>query len=798
MSKRILKTAVSIFVFAILATNVFSQTKISGTVKDQASGSPVPYATAALLRPDSSIITGALTGDEGQFVIENVAAGNYLLQISLIGYEKSYRTVNVPAQSDLGEILISESASNLQEVVVRAERIVRMPDRFIINLANDPTVVGKLGTDALNLSPGVFVEEHNGTISINGKSGTKVYVNERPRNESGTQLIQYLRTLKAEDIVRIEVLPNAGAAYDADIQGGIIKITLKRQRDDGMNGNIGANYKTATENNVNTLNSSFGINYKNKGFSLYSQLNYDQLHNVERVTEETRYSDRTVSSTFEAPQIRQTPNARFGIIYELNENQSIGLEGNYYHEIINGKSSGVTTDMFNGNRTDVSSLYDTKHTRDNYAASANYILRFGPSGSTFKVLLDYFHNEADNKVDYNSVFSGYLNRDTVYRSKMFTQNDVYAASTDLTFQLKNQSSFAAGLKYIRNNMANNVLFEYLQGTNWFENEPYSYESRYTENIAAVYGTFSSRINKTGYSLGLRGEYTTVAPWSNKTDKTEDQDYFELFPTISVMMPFGKANQHSLVLNYNRKIQRPSFNQLIPYRMPGSEFLYIEGNPKLKPALTNNFSAAFRLFNRFNIVAALADSKGTFEEVFQTDPNTPGVIIRRTENVGNRRNYILSANTNLRPTAWWQIILNLTGLRSEVTVFDIKRTMNTFIGNMSSTFTLPNNYLFDLNGNYLSPVINGNTKITRDPFEVGVALRKEFLNRRLSMRMYVDNIFDSGIIRLETNEKDFNRNMRVRYSYRQFGLSLRYNFQAGKSIQVKNVETGAAEEKARLQ
>ena len=214
-------------------------------------------------------------------------------------------------------------------------------------------------------------------------------------------------------------------------------------------------------------------------------------------------------------------------------------------------------------------------------------------------------------------------------------------------------------------------------------------------------------------------------------------------------------------------------------------------------MSNDYSVAFRLFSRYNLSVGVTDAKGTFERVLLLDQNTPDVIIQRTENVGRRINYYVVANTNLRPVNWWQIVLNLSGSRNEVTIFDNKRTIQTLQGYIANMFTMPNNFMFDLIGIYRSPSIEGNAKITTNPM-VNASLRKDFFNRRLSMRIYVDNILDNGIIRLETDEKDFYRNMRVRFGYRQFGLSLRYNFQAGKSVQVRNVETGAAEEKARLQ
>ena len=782
-----------LLVVILLTTNAYSQVKVTGRLVDDKQ-EPVMFANVVL--QSEEVFYGTSSDEDGNFELKP-APGSYILKISSISYESYNKEISISSDISMGEIVMAESSLELGEVVVRAERVVRMPDRFVVNLANNPAVVGKLGTDVLNLSPGVFVQESDGSISINGKSGTKVYVNERPRNESGTELIQYLRTLKAEDIIKIEVLPTAGAEYDANIQGGVIKIMLKRQRDDGAYGYIGADYKFATHGNAYNFDPSFGINYKNNRFSLYSQLNYNQFNITEHVTEETRYTDRIVQSMFDGEQTRKTPSARIGAIYDIKDNQSVGIEGNYSHRIIIGRNPSELTDISAGSRTEVNSLYEGKTTTDNYSASANYILRFGPSGSTFKVLLDYFHNESDNNQDYNSEFRGFRDYDTIYRSNMYARNDMYAVSVDLSFQLKNQSTFATGLKYIHNKMDNDILFEYLKETNWYENEPYSYESRYTENIAAVYGTFSSRIKKVSYSLGLRGEYTSVSPWINKSDQTEDQSYFDLFPTVFVMLPLGEKNQHSLVLNYNRKIQRPHFAFLNPFRTPGNEYLFLEGNPKLKPALFNDFSTSLRLFNRYNIVAGITDAKETFEQVFQTDPNAPGVIVRRTENVGNRRNYYISANTFLSPVKWWQIMLNVSGNRSEVTVFDSKRTIETFLGSVTNMFTLPNNLMLDITGFYRSPVIEGNSKMTMDP-QVGVALRKEFFNRRLSMKLYADNIFDTGIVRMETIEKNFNREMRVRYSYRQFGLSFRYNFRAGKSIQVKNVESGAADEKARLQ
>jgi hypothetical protein len=152
-------------------------------------------------------------------------------------YEKE---IFLQADLNMGEIQLLESAIALKEFVLKGQRITRKPDRFIMNLAGDSTLLGKDGVNILNTAPGVFIQERDGSISVNGKSGTQVYVNERPRHESGTDLVRYLQNLKAEGIVKIEILPNAGAEYDANVTSGIIKITLRNRRDDGIDGSVGA------------------------------------------------------------------------------------------------------------------------------------------------------------------------------------------------------------------------------------------------------------------------------------------------------------------------------------------------------------------------------------------------------------------------------------------------------------------------------------------------------------------------------------------------------------------------------
>ena len=788
------KNVLTLLFIVSLATAAFSQIKLSGKVIDNKQ-EPLEFANVALQSADT--VFGIYSGENGIFELTAIK-GNYTLKISMLGYEPYEKEISLQDDTDVGEIQLPEATKLLNEVVVKGQRVRRMADRFVMNLANDPTAFGKDGVNILNTAPGVFIQERDGSISVNGKGGTKVYVNERPRHESGMDLLRYLQNLKAEDIVKIEILPNSGAEYDASINGGIIKITLKNRRDDGIDGAFGSSYNFSPDDkDVSGFSPFFNMNYRFNKLSLYSQLNYGIHRNVEHIVEDVKMktSDSERHSTFSTPQKMNRGQARVGGFYDLSDKQSIGLEVNYSDEKFKNNNYADLTDITNGNQTNISSNYNGKMITDNYSMSANYLLRLDSLGSMFKVLLDYFYNKADNNQNYNAEYSGYVNYDSIYRNNTFTTNNTYAATVDYIHHFNETSRLSVGTKYARNEMNNNVLFEYLRGVTWNEIDPLSSVNSFTENISAVYGLFSSRINKISYSLGLRGEYTQALPWTNKTSETKKQEYFELFPSINIMFPLNEDGKHSVVASYKRTIQRPTFNDLNPFRFPASEYTFIEGNPDLKPAFTNDYSLAFNLFYRYNITLGTTDAKSGFSRVSILEPES-GAIIMRTDNVARNTNYYLVINAPVKPVNWWQIYLNLNGSRNRIEVFEETRTINVFRGYMSNTFYLPKEYMLDLTAYYSSPFLWGNIKITSEP-QFNISLRKQFLNKRLTANLFVNNLFSLTTQKITVDETDFYREMIDKTGFRTIGLSLSYSFQSGKKVSDKKVETGAKEEKARL-
>lgn len=203
-----------LLLFAALAVDASAarQTPTTGRVVDP-DGTAVAYATVVLLDAETQL-AGTATAADGSFSLK-VPAGRYRLTIQYLGYETLTRDVDTPG--DLGEFVLHPASVEMQEVVVKTSLVRREADRFVMEIAGSPVALGKDGTELLKQAPGVWLTDDK--IAINGASGVKVYINDREVRMSTEQLLNYLRGLKSEEIQRIEVIPQAGADYDADSAG---------------------------------------------------------------------------------------------------------------------------------------------------------------------------------------------------------------------------------------------------------------------------------------------------------------------------------------------------------------------------------------------------------------------------------------------------------------------------------------------------------------------------------------------------------------------------------------------------
>ena len=237
------KSIAILIAFLMSASPLFSQGKISGKVFDKKSGSPIEYATVAVLNAkDSSIVTGTVSESNGSFSVK-VANGRYLVRVSFMGYATFFYpnilAINEKQSSiSLGKIMIEPNAVLINEVVVTSERtmVEYQLDKRVVNVDKNIISSGGTATDVLEQVPSVSVD-NDGNVSLRGSSNVKVLINGRPYELMGNDLETLLEQIPASTVESVEVITNPSAKYDPEGMSGIINIKLK----DKTTGALGLN-----------------------------------------------------------------------------------------------------------------------------------------------------------------------------------------------------------------------------------------------------------------------------------------------------------------------------------------------------------------------------------------------------------------------------------------------------------------------------------------------------------------------------------------------------------------------------
>ena len=212
-----MKRALIILSISLCSISLASAKEIAAGVVMDSDSIPVEFANVTAFVNDS-VVGGGITDASGLFRIE-VGSDCNRLRVSFVGYDDVILT---SIRQNIGAIVLKQTSTTLQEVVVKAPLIRREADRIVLNVAANPLTANKDAQELLKTAPGVWATDES--LSVYGQGGTAVYIDDRKLNMSGTQLMTYLKSIQSSSIATIEIIPKAGAEYSADSSGGIIKI----------------------------------------------------------------------------------------------------------------------------------------------------------------------------------------------------------------------------------------------------------------------------------------------------------------------------------------------------------------------------------------------------------------------------------------------------------------------------------------------------------------------------------------------------------------------------------------------
>src|SRR6186713_3614802 len=199
-------------------------------------------------------------------------------------------------------LILSSKAQtkNLKEVTVVSRRplVEQKIDRTVVNVEASVTNVGSSALEVLEKSPGITVDR-DGNISLKGKEGVIVLIDNRPTYLSGPDLANLLRSMQASQLDQIEIMTNPPAKFDAAGNAGVINIKTKKSKQFGYNGSISS---TWSQGRYPKVSESFIFNYRKNKLNLFTTLGYNYRKNWQDLDIQRKFieqSTKLIKSHFE-------------------------------------------------------------------------------------------------------------------------------------------------------------------------------------------------------------------------------------------------------------------------------------------------------------------------------------------------------------------------------------------------------------------------------------------------------------------------------------------------------------------
>lgn len=762
---------------ASMATLLPAQTyRLSGCVQDE-NRQPVEVANVLLKQAkDSAYITGMLTDTQGCFSFDQ-PLGEYLLHITLIGSEDLYVPVVLRGNKNVGELTLKSSSALLDEVTVTAARpvIKRLVDRVVFDAHNTIASAGGSALDLLREVPGLQVGQNS--IGIIGKGGIKVYINDRETKLSGDELIDYLRSYDASQILKVEVITTPPSKYDAAGNAGIINIRLKSRPKDYVGGTASASYSTGEKDNYGyggvSLNLSKGrvSSFLNGGTT---QGNYETREKNYRYFPQNTWNSRADYTNYMNSFYLQG-----GVDVSLERDWTVGMQAIYNHSAPKPGNALSWTEVYDASTAVLDSLLYSNSDKDTGSDRLNLNFHtdkvWDDKGKKMTWDVDYLRDNRDENMGFLSktlLPDGTEIPGTNFDYNYLQHRKVDVVSSALDFILPFEKyKITAGAKVSFTNTRNGINYDTSDPT--LVQDDYF---RYKEQIYALYADYSREFSERfSMQLGLRMEHTRTTGISEAKDTEDKHDYTRLFPTVYLL--YSPTDGHALNFSFSNRISRPSQNMVNPFPFYQNKYTYACGREDLKPSYTYNAELGYTLKNNFNVSAYYSYSDDVFFQVVDLDAET-NVTSFLWENFMQTHAFGLNNSYTFR-TKWLQTYAQ-HGVSYRRTTSSAATTSpeekgwaynaslrNTFFFNEKKTL------LATLSGSYSSRQYQG-IYLMSPTYSVSAGMLYRLLNNKLSLSLNVNNLFVSHS-KLETMSNGLKIIADNQFAFASFRIGVSYTF-----------------------
>jgi len=381
--------------------------KIQGTLIDSLTNDPVSFASISIKRVGSKkILNGALSEDDGRFILENLAPGKYELEVSFLGYANkvltNIETTKKSPDNNVGVILLAADNIVLDAIEITEKRalIENKVDRIVFNAEDDASISGGDATDVLRKVPNLSVDL-DGNVSIRGSQNIRILINGKPSGMFSNNVADALKMFPADQIKKVEVITSPGAKYDAEGSGGIINIVTKKSEINGVAGSVNASLGNRQNNTFVNLNAGKGRFGSSVNGAVFYSIPQEGAFEFERTDNLLGGGTRTVTQQGSRETERLGFNGSASAFYDFNAFNAINTSFNtrgFGFDVIGPVSGSIA----NPASPEQSFSFDRQQIDDNitsgYDWNIDYTKKF-ESNETQEFVIAYQLSKSDQDQD---------------------------------------------------------------------------------------------------------------------------------------------------------------------------------------------------------------------------------------------------------------------------------------------------------------------------------------------------------------------------------------------------------------
>lgn len=785
-----------------------AQRKIEGTIVDQ-QGSPVAYGTVSFKQAGSDQKVQQIDS-LGRFSFKNVGSTPAQLTIYVFGYNKKTLTIQ-PQHGTFLTITLEPLSSNLDAITVTGNKasVRRETGRVVFNVEENISTAGSAGLNLLREIPGIHV--NNQTISLAGKGNMGVMINGRLLHLSDKALVNYLRSFSANQIDKIEIITHPGAKYDAEGAAGLINIVTRESPDAGWGGSVSSSVKRFffTDQphydgvkNYGDINESVNLHYSSKKWSAYTNMTYINGRELWGYGIGVHYADKFWDMSDKGKYRIPTFNLLAGVNYKLSDKTAIGGEYTYaIHTETGADHVRVPVYDTNGSLDSLLRTYATYHP----IAKSNGInlhleQKLNESGAKMLLNADYFSfYRTDESNLTTKSYAPDLNLKPGSIKKLYDNNlqdiDIYTFKADFVYPTPvARITFGGKLSFI--NIYSNIYYYHKKSSNLVYDKGLSNEFQYIENTQALYISASRDLDKWELQAGLRAEPTQTKAISYFEDSRIRQKYLRLFPSVLATYHLNEDNQ--LSLTYSKRIHRPTFWNMNPYKTFMTAYSYVEGNPYLEPEYINNIQLSHRYKQKLTTSVYTNIINNGFAQVIQPQAGSKNAPVTTMLNFIDANRYGMSEAISLNPFRWWE---SRTLLRGYYTHVHSNITSSGGIEGWGGYISTTNTFYFNddrtfsgfLSFWYQFPEIV-NFGRSSSYYNVNAGLQLHALQKKLTLSLNYSDIFQSSAPALTSVVQNFKTTYTNFQLHSQLRFSVVWHFGRGN---VQKTAPGNEKERSRI-